>query len=117
MPAPLAISHLNFPARDPEALRRFYAEKLGLRIYSSMLYGGRTCLNIAKGEPLPPGSFHFGFWLESKEAVREWAARLEADGVTLHEPYVDHGAYATVYVEDPEGNVIELFWEEPPVFD
>jgi catechol 2,3-dioxygenase-like lactoylglutathione lyase family enzyme len=114
MPVPLVLSHLNIPSRDPAALRRFYVETLGLREHGGMLYGGRSVLNVASGEPLPSGSFHFGFWLPSRTDVQTWAERLTSRGVAIEEPYADHGAYATAYFRDPDGNVLELFWEEDP---
>jgi catechol 2,3-dioxygenase-like lactoylglutathione lyase family enzyme len=114
MPAPLTLSHLNIPSRDPERLRRFYVEALGLREHGRMLYAGRSVLNIASGDPLPSGSFHFGFWLPGKDDVRGWSDRLRERGVDVEEPYVDHGAYATAYFRDPDGNVLELFWEDEP---
>lgn len=109
----LTLNHLNIPSPDPEALRTWYAEVLGLRPHGPMLYGGRSVFNIVAGERLPD-TFHFGFWLDSKEDVQRWATHLQAHGVRLHRGYEDHGDYATAYFHDPDGNVFELFFEAPP---
>jgi catechol-2,3-dioxygenase len=53
---------------------------------------------------------HFGFRLPSIDALRGWVERLRAAGVAVGEIEGDE-TYSTVYVQDPEGNVFELFFE------
>ena len=107
MPAELALNHLNIPARDPERLRAWYVEKLGFRAHGRFLWSGGTLLVFVEGDPLPGAKMHFGFRVESLEALEGWARRLEAT--------VEGDAqYATFYLRDPEGNAFEIFHEPVP---
>ena len=105
----LAINHINLPAVDPAAMRTWYVEKLGFRSQGGFLWSGGTLLVFVKGEPLR-GDMHFGFRLPSIEALRGWVDRLKQAGVPVGEIQGDE-TYSTVYVQDPEGNVFELFFE------
>jgi catechol-2,3-dioxygenase len=112
--APLAISHLNFPAKDPEALRRWYEETLGFERHGDFLWSAGTLLNIVEGTPIGEESdWHFGFRVESVSALKAWVARLRIRGVKVDEPSI-RADYAAVYVSDPEGNTIEIFYERLP---
>ena len=104
----LSLNHLNLPARDPEALRRWYVEKLGFAEYGRFLWSAGTLLVFVKGEPLGDARMHFGFRVESIEALRGWADRVGAP------PIEGDANYMTTYVKDPEGNVFELFYEQVP---
>lgn len=104
----LALNHLNLPARDPTALRRWYVEKLGFAEYGRFLWSAGTLLVFTEGEPLDDERVHFGFRVESIEELRAWAARVGAAAPGGDENYM------TTYVRDPEGNVFELFCEPVP---
>jgi catechol-2,3-dioxygenase len=111
---PLAISHVNFPARDAEALRKWYEEMLGFERHGDFLWSAGTLLNIVEGTPLgKDANWHFGFRVESVSALRSWVNRLRERGVDVGDPSI-RGDYASVYVRDPEENRIEIFYERIP---
>ena len=67
-----------------------------------MLYDSDGCalaLGVREFEP------HSGVALPDGAAVRELAERLEADGVW------DGPEYASVKARDPDGHVVEFWWE------
>jgi catechol 2,3-dioxygenase-like lactoylglutathione lyase family enzyme len=111
---PLTVNHVNFPARDPEVLRRWYVDVLGFVRQGDYLWSGGTMLNIVFGTPLGrEACWHFGFRVSDRAALDAWTARLREHGVAVDEPEVD-GEYATIYVEDPEGNTFEIYVEPGP---
>jgi catechol 2,3-dioxygenase-like lactoylglutathione lyase family enzyme len=110
---PLALNHLNLPARDPVALRRWYVDTLGFRANGPFLWSAGTLLVFARGEPLPGGDFHLGFRVGSLADLEGWVARLRGAGVAVGDVEGD-AAYSTARLLDPEGNEIELFYELEP---
>ncbi len=111
---PLAINHINFPARDPEALRSWYEQILGFERHGDFLWSGGTLLKIVEGEPIGKShGWHFGFRVDSVKTLRAWVARLRERGVKVADPSI-HTDYAAVYVDDPEGNTFEIFYERLP---
>jgi catechol 2,3-dioxygenase-like lactoylglutathione lyase family enzyme len=110
---PLALNHLNLPARDPVAQRRWYAETLGFRANGAFLWSAGTLLAFVPGEPIASGAFHFGFRIETMDALREWVHAIRARGAAVSDVEGDE-SYATARLVDPEGNEIELFHEAVP---
>jgi catechol-2,3-dioxygenase len=112
--AGLSLNHLNLPARDPAGLRKWYVEKLGFTSRGgAILWSGGSNLTFVKGEPHPSGALHYGFRLGSLEALRRRVADLRGRGVDVGEVEGDE-EYSRVYVKDPEGNQLELFFEKVP---
>jgi len=102
----LALNHLNLPARDPEALRRFYVEKLGFERNGRFLWSAGTLLVFVDGEPLAREDTHFGFRVDSLAELEAWATRF---GATIE----GDAHYSTFFTADPEGNRFEIFYETP----
>jgi catechol 2,3-dioxygenase-like lactoylglutathione lyase family enzyme len=110
---PLALNHLNLPARDPEAQARWYVERLGFRRNGRFLWSGGTLLVFVPGEVVGSGAMHFGFRVASRADLDAWVVALRGRGVEVPAVEGDE-AYATTRVVDPEGNEIELFHEPVP---
>jgi len=72
-------------------------------------------LALAPGEPdaMPPW-FHFGFRLDDAQAVRTLHDRLAADGVAIAEPFERDEHSAAFRCRDPDGHLIEVYWETQP---
>ncbi len=103
----LALRHVNLPARDPEGLARWYADRLGLEARGTHVVGPLALLVFEPGEPMDPGAnAHFGFRVETREEVDDWARRFDA-------PLEADPDYAGFKVRDPEGNRFEIYWEAP----
>ncbi|HLO66080.1 MAG TPA: VOC family protein [Holophaga sp.] len=115
----VGIGGIFFKARDPQALRAWYARHLGLDVQS---WGGA----VFQGNP-----DHMTVWTASEETadcfkgtagafvvnyiVRDLPALLEAlraEGCAV-EPRMDDGEFGKFgWVTDPEGNRVEL-WQPP----
>ncbi len=117
------LDHLALTVRDVEASVKFYTQVLGMRLETSSdgrkaLHFGISKINLqqSKKESEPkalhatPGSANLCFVvrMELKEAV----ARLRTHGVEVLEgPIKRNGAQGeihSVYIRDPDGNLIEL---------
>ena len=110
---PLSLNHLNLPARDPDALSRWYVEKLGFVAHGRFLWSAGTLLVFVQGPPAGSALTHFGFRVGSLAELNAWAQTLRDRGVDVGAVEGD-ASYSTVYVKDPEGNTFELFFEPVP---
>jgi catechol 2,3-dioxygenase-like lactoylglutathione lyase family enzyme len=109
----LKLNHLNVPARDPAALCQWYVDKLGFVAHGRFLWSGGSLLVFVEGEPISTNQWHFGFQVESLQELHEWVSRLRARDVEVPDIEGDE-TYSTVYVNDPEGNTFEVFYERTP---
>jgi catechol-2,3-dioxygenase len=135
------LGHLVLYVRDLERSRRFYRDLLGwkelaapgggLRFPAAAFSSGRThheLLLIEVGEsaaPIPRGRrvglYHFGLKVgESDAELRAARDQLMAAGARVVGS-ADHGVTHSLYIEDPDGNEIELYidvqparWKEDP---
>ena len=116
----LAVHHLAVLVRDLEGAEAFYTGVLGLAVRQRwndeagrprsvwVELGGGAFLAIERaGENAPAGPGHAGWHcvalgITATERAA-WRARLEAAGVAVvrESPY-------TMYVQDPEGNLVAL---------
>jgi catechol 2,3-dioxygenase-like lactoylglutathione lyase family enzyme len=108
---PLAMTHLNLPAREPERLAVWYTEHLGFRRNGRFLWSEGTLLVFVPGEPVST-AVHFGFRVPKPDDVHAWAERLRAAGVEIGA--VEVSSYTTVFGRDPEGNRFEIFCDDDP---
>lgn len=115
------MDHLALAVADEDASRRFY-ERLGFDVRAERMDDGVLMLWDASGFQLAlgpadpevrvplPAFLHFGRRYASGDAVR---AAVDALGADVVEAW-DEEAYVSRKVRDPDGYVVELFWEPPP---
>ena len=115
------MNHLAIPVSDRELSRRFYETYFGFgarpaRRYGDgvlMLYdatGFALALGPTRGEIRPPIWMHYGIVLPCRQAVSDLRSRLVRDGVSLVQE-CDEPEYVSVKCCDPDGYVVEAFWE------
>jgi catechol-2,3-dioxygenase len=120
MPGLIAgICELTLQARDLSGLARFYQAALGCEMISEE--GDRIWLSCGPRARLgiwAPGAKEFGDrgGLHVHFAVSASPGRLDAVvehwralGLAFHGPVAHPGADRSVYLEDPEGNVLEVW--------
>jgi catechol-2,3-dioxygenase len=134
------LGHLVLYVRELERSRRFYGDVLGwkeikmpgeVRFPAAAFTSGRThheLLLIEVGPsamPIPRGRrlglYHFGLKIGDSDAeLREARDQLVAAGTRIVGA-TDHGITHSLYIEDPDGNEIELYidvqparWKEDP---
>jgi catechol 2,3-dioxygenase len=124
------LGHIVLYVRDIERSRHFYAQVLGWHEITSAgdpvaaFTSGRThheLLLIPVGDQATPiprgrrvGMYHFGLKVgTSDDELRDAKARVEEAGVTIVGSS-DHGVTHSLYIEDPDGNEIELYIDVQP---
>ncbi|HKX25004.1 MAG TPA: VOC family protein [Actinomycetota bacterium] len=131
------LGHIVLYVRDLERSRRFYGEVLGWKEVARMggqgavFSSGRTHHELlllevgpqAAPTPAPPrvGMYHFGLKIgETDEELRAALNELLEAGVKVNGS-ADHTVTHSLYIEDPDGNEIELYidvqpeqWREEP---
>jgi catechol 2,3-dioxygenase len=124
------LGHAVFYVRDLERSLGFYRDLLGFREVgrvfggaAAALTGGRThheLLLIQVGPaPGPPkgrrlGLYHIGIKVgDSLDELRSVLGELEAAGVPVA-GMSDHTVSQSLYLEDPDGNEVELYVDSDP---
>lgn len=111
-------SHLSIGVADLAAAKRFYAGILGLDVHDlghdAYVEWPGFLLVFDVAAPAAAQPFHFGFQVESDEAVDAWAALLLERGATLVKGPVARPTLRTptgrvVGVADPDGHLIEIY--------
>ena len=113
------LRHLALAVTDEARSQAFYAGWFGFEDSARMddgvlmLYGPgdvSLALGPAEGPPVLPAFLHFGFVLDTPEAVRESRDAFAAAGVEIAD-FWDEPDYVSVKVRDPDGYVVEVSWE------
>jgi catechol 2,3-dioxygenase len=125
----IRFSHVGFHVRDLDAMVGFYCRHLGLQVTD------RGRLTVLPGAPeicflsAEPTEHHqialvegrgdekgmlnqVSFHVDSLQDLRDLKAELEEAGVTQLMG-MNHGNAWSLYVADPEGNLIECFVQSP----
>lgn len=121
-----AIAHVCFRVQDLDASIRFYVDQLGLthafdfindqgeRFGVYLHVAGRSFVELfqaAPGEPDKPRSWQH-FCLEVDDVPQATEA-LRAKGVEVTEPHLGSDGSWQVWIQDPDGNRIELHGYTP----
>lgn len=123
----VCIGHVHLKVADLQRALAFYGGVLGLSVTQRMPgavflaagdYHHHIGLNTWQsqgGSPPPPGStglFHCALRYPSRGALGAALRRLEAAQWPL-EGSADHGVSLALYLRDPDGNGLELYWDRP----
>ena len=112
-------NHLALAVRDQRRSKRFYEEVLDLDFDvredpDGMLLRTREGFELALIIGEPPegrGRIHFGFGLSTSDAVRSFRQHLQRESVEELE-WFDLETFVSVKFLDPDGYVVEVFWEK-----
>ncbi len=122
------IGHVHLKVADLERALGFYAGVLGLEVtqrigsqaafLSAGGYHHHIGLNTWESEggeaPAPgtTGLYHLAIRYPTRAALADAWRRLQAAGIPL-EGAADHGVSEALYLRDPDGNGVELYWDRP----
>ena len=122
------IGHVHLKVADIERALDFYCGVLGFELQSRwgdqaafISAGGyhhHIGLNTweSGGGPPPPrgstGLYHLAIRYPTRRALADALSRLGRAGVPLSGAS-DHGVSEALYLDDPDGNGVELYWDRP----
>lgn len=123
------IGHTHLKVSDLDRAIAFYRDVIGLELQQTfgdqaafMSAGGyhhHIGLNTwhSRGGPRPAanatGLFHVAFLYPTRKALAQAVRNVLDMGVSLTGA-ADHGVSLALYLDDPDGNGIELYWDRAP---
>jgi catechol 2,3-dioxygenase len=123
LPAGTHVASVTLRSGDLDAAARFYGELVGLREVAAAgaglalgADGGPALLSFepaVPGTPAPPGAtglFHTAIRFPARGELAA-ALRRVAEGGAQLSGASDHGVSEALYLDDPEGNGVELYWD------
>ena len=124
----IRIGHVHLKVADLERALKFYCGVLGFDLMqrfgsqaafiSAGGYHHHIGLNTweSKGGPPPPlgstGLFHIAILYPTRQLLADALRRLVAAAIEL-DGAADHGVSEALYLCDPDGNGVELYWDRP----
>lgn len=122
---PSGINHITIRVNDITHAEEFYGDILGFELVRKMgqsmaVYrvGEEDTIVLVEAETsYDPTSRdyrvdHFGFYVESSEKVDELAEYFKEHEVTIMSGPANRKRGRFVFIADPDGNMIEIFYEE-----
>jgi catechol 2,3-dioxygenase len=124
----VGIGHVHLKVADLERALGFYRGVLGFEL--TQRYGSSAAFVSAGGyhhhiglntweslggSPPPPGTtglYHLAIVYPTRAALADALRRLIGAGIRL-EGASDHGVSEALYLRDPDGNGVELYWDRP----
>jgi catechol 2,3-dioxygenase len=124
----VTVGHVHLKVADLDRALAFYQGALGFEI--TQRYGagavflsaggyhhhlGLNTWESRGGRPPPSGAtglYHVALLYPSRAALATALRRLVAHGIPL-EGAADHGVSEALYLRDPDGNGVELYWDRP----
>ena len=123
------IGHVHLKVADLDRAIAFYRDALGFEL--TQRFGSEAAFMSAGGYHhhiglntwtsrggSPPargttGLFHAAILYPTRKSLGEALQRLIDNGVRL-DGAADHGVSEALYLTDPDGNGLELYWDRPP---
>ncbi len=123
---PLHIGAIGLVARDLDVLAEFYRHLLGLAVLERNhkfarlgTAGGVTLIEIEHRPDAAPdddrtaGLYHTAFLMPTRADHARWILHVAQSRVPISGAS-DHGVSEAFYLDDPEGNGIEVYNDRPP---
>jgi len=122
------IGHVHLKVADLDRSLAFYCGVLGFELTQRLGSGaafisaggyhhhiGLNTWESRGGSPPPPGTtglYHVAILYPTRAALADALRRLMAAGIPLTGAS-DHGVSEALYLDDPDGNGVELYWDRP----
>jgi catechol 2,3-dioxygenase len=119
------VGHVHLRVADLDPAIAFYRDALGLGLTADAREAGIAAAFLAAGdyhhhialnafEPSRRGLYHVAFRYPDRDELGRAVQRLVDHGWPVDHAS-DHGATVSVYLADPDGNGIELYYDRPRV--
>ena len=128
IPAATTIGHVHLKVSDLQQSIAFYRDVLGFEL--QMMYGAQAAFlsaggyhhhlglntwesaGAAPGPRRAPGLYHVAILYPTERDLAIAVRRVVEAGISLSGAS-DHGVSKAIYLDDPDGNGIELYWDRP----
>ena len=122
---PLHIGAVGLIVRDLDKVADFYRDVIGLEVVertngtARLGVGETTLVELTHRADAKPddartaGLFHTAFLMPTRKDLAQWVVQVARDRVPLS-GYSDHAVSEAFYLDDPEGNGIEVYSDRPP---
>ncbi|WP_070151980.1 VOC family protein [Sphingobium phenoxybenzoativorans] len=129
--------HIAFRVSNLDLSKEFYTSLLGLHVMEENEEEGVVFLglrdlshtvdlvqssDVGASQPhnsMPPvgiGFHHVGFELETQDQMRDAYFQFKERGVNIIAT-MDHGSQQSIYFNDPDGNILEVYWQRPDAIE
>lgn len=128
--AGVRVGHVHLKVADLDRAIAFYSGVLGFAVTQRLGRGaaflsaggyhhhiGLNTWESRGGGPPPLGTtglYHVALLYPTRAALADALRRLGAAGIAL-DGAADHGVSEALYLRDPDGNGVELYWDRPQV--
>lgn len=128
IPTGTSIGHVHLKVANIERALKFYHDVLGFEIImrrgddavfiSAGGYHHHIALNTWHSKDMPPapkntaGLFHIAILYPTRYDLSVALNRLKTAGIPL-DGASDHGVSEALYISDPDGNGVELYYDRP----
>ena len=124
---PKGLGHINIYVRNAERSREWYEDVLGLHTYdlrpdAAFMTANKevsheiALVQVGDDAPGPErgrvGLNHMAWYMESLEDLEELYMRMKEKNVPI-DRVANHGVSIGIYLRDPDGNGIEVSYEQP----
>jgi catechol 2,3-dioxygenase len=121
----IGLKNVTLACCDLERMREFYAQVLGFQVFrvcdDEVTMGRQNeILKLlhkplwSKPAPQQAKLFHMGLKFPTNEALAANLGRILSLHPELYKTSADHGYAVSFYIDDVEGNCLELYVERPP---
>jgi catechol 2,3-dioxygenase len=122
---PLHIGAVGLIVRDLDKVADFYRDVIGLEVKERtdgvvrLGAGDATLVELTHrrdakpDDPRSAGLFHTAFLMPTRRDLAQWVVQAARERVPIS-GYSDHAVSEAFYLDDPEGNGIEVYSDRPP---
>jgi catechol 2,3-dioxygenase len=119
---PMRIGMVNLRVRNLDLVADYYRDAIGLTVMARSMMGallgagGVRLLHLQRRESEAPnaaGLYHTAFLMPTRTDLARWLVHAAKNKVPLT-GFADHLVSESVYLDDPEGNGIEVYADRAP---
>jgi catechol 2,3-dioxygenase len=122
---PMRIGMVNLRVRDLDKVADYYRDAIGLTVMARSMMGallgtgGVALLHLQRRERAArearnaAGLYHTAFLMPTRKDLARWLVHAAANKIPLS-GFADHLVSESVYLDDPEGNGIEVYADRAP---
>jgi len=118
----VSLGHVHIKVSDIKRSEKFYTELFGFKVservgneYIFLTLGKNhhelALKNVGKNAPLPKnnsiGLYHFALEVKNEKQLADIYKKLKEKNIIVE--LVDHGISKALYLEDPDGNGVEVY--------